>query len=340
MLSPSPNQVFLATALCACVTALASPEARAQQPSGPLRVRRTANVPQQLFVPQQTLVPRQQGLGPLDYMQAINIDPTNLYYPELQKPGSFEGVQTKLLLDRQHVELPAQPSTVLPQQPHVGSFVLQTVSPAQASTPALTTVGTAPAGTTSSYSPQMMFWTATGPRCGQGYWTYVSTQTVSTQTVAPQPMPALPYRVASGTAPIAIKYQMDNEDHYIRVFGGALVEPRVVEIELNGQAFGPRRIKVEVFADVPGQTYSQPITTLDFVPGRDGKYKLDERAMTAIAQNFIDLMNRLDRTYSASHMVPSMTATLRISSDDPAVNAATVTLSRALTLSPAFVNVP
>ncbi len=149
---------------------------------------------------------------------------------------------------------------------------------------------------------------------------------------------ASPYVLAEGTLPLQVQYRMRNINGRLVVQDGGLATPRTLEIDLNGQAIGPRTIRVDFFATIAG--VPNPIWVKSFIaiPGQGRKFTVNAATLDRVAGAYITLMGNLDNTYSASHLVPSATLSLRVSGDDANNNAPAVTLRETLSLVPQLVN--
>lgn len=149
---------------------------------------------------------------------------------------------------------------------------------------------------------------------------------------------ARPFKVADGTGPIRIHYGTAATAGRITVTNGRLGERKELTIELVRQVTGPDWVRVEVFADVPRLRVGQPLGTF-YKPGRGGVYKLDVNDMERVAANFVSLMNNLDY-FSAARPIPAMTASLRITGDNPRGNASPIDLPHAVGIEPDLVVAP
>ncbi len=148
-----------------------------------------------------------------------------------------------------------------------------------------------------------------------------------------------PYRLAPGAEAIGIYYELERADGHLEVTGGAPADTQALAVELNGQAAGPATVLIEVFADFPG-VGAVEIASFHSVPGSRGTYAVDAAGMERLARQFVRFVNNSDPNISASHPIPVVTLTLRVTGDDPNPASPAITLSQVATLTPHLRNVP
>ena len=153
-------------------------------------------------------------------------------------------------------------------------------------------------------------------------------------------LPAAPYRLDGVLTPMPIKYSLEIDLGRSRVFDGMPGDTRSLAIVLNNQAMGPRAIRVEVYASIPGQVTPINVSRMAGIKGAAGGYPLSAAFIESMADGYINFMNKSFDQFSVARPVPPTWITFVIQGDDPQANAAEVQLDNVIMLSPSIQNRP
>ncbi len=184
-------------------------------------------------------------------------------------------------------------------------------------------------------------WVSGGATCPPPGWAATTTTwgppaAAAAATVAVAPSP---YKIADGSTAITIHYEFTNIGGQHGAVDGTPADSTRLAVELNGQATGPARVRIDVFAEVANSAGPVPITSFYSVRGLHGVYTVGAADMSRLAREYILWMSR-GANYDANHPVPAATLTLYVRGDDPDQVSPTIPLYRVATLTPQPWNVP